>query len=129
MNSRKAQDAPLILQPDPEAAKELDDYQAEMAIRNRRVMEQAVSAVNRAPRANSGPAKGNLRGETRGEAVWRILSDGGWHKTTEFLGWQTGGSEGTRRLRELRKLGYRIEKRRIKGSAQWLYRLTGKDEK
>lgn len=35
-----------------------------------------------------------------------------------------GGSEGLRRLRELRKTGYPIEKQRKPGSAAFQYRMT-----
>lgn len=38
---------------------------------------------------------------------------------------EVGGSEGLRRLRELRAQGHPIEKRRVKGKIAWEYRLKG----
>lgn len=54
-------------------------------------------------------------------AVLRLLADGHWHTTAEISSAEVGGSEGTRRLRELRREGYEIQKRRH--SDQYEYRL------
>ena len=72
---------------------------------------------------------------TRRNLVFRLMSDGKWHKTMDICGAVVGGSEGTRRLRELRKEceeGLRsgwstIEKRRVSGSTQYEYRLVPGD--
>lgn len=61
----------------------------------------------------------------RWESVLIVLSDGLWHKTMSFLT-PACGSEGLKRLRELRQRGLPIEARRIEGSAQWEYRLKTK---
>ena len=39
-----------------------------------------------------------------------------------------GGSEGTRRLRELRQMGYKIDAHRLIGSTQWVYVLVGEPD-
>lgn len=65
--------------------------------------------------------------QTRRDSVLRLLKDGAWHKTMELNAPDIGGSEGTRRLRELRALGHAIEKRKAKDpedGTQWEYRLT-----
>jgi hypothetical protein len=68
---------------------------------------------------------------TRRIAVWAVLADGAWHTTMEINAVDVGGSEGCRRLRELRvecrdgkRTGWRdIECRRSPGdSTQWEYR-------
>lgn len=41
---------------------------------------------------------------------------------------EIGGTEGTRRLRELRQTGYRIEAYRVPGSSQWAYVLISEPE-
>jgi len=53
--------------------------------------------------------------------VFMLLQDGGWHTTASICSPQFGGTEGTRRLRELRKIGYQIEKRRY--ADQYEYRM------
>lgn len=63
--------------------------------------------------------------KTRKQKVLDLLADGQWHKTAEICRWEVGGSEGTRRLRELRNDGVAIEKRKAKGSTQYEYRLSG----
>ena len=55
------------------------------------------------------------------ERVLSLLKDGGWYTTVEIN--NMGGTEGTRRLRELRANGYRIEKRKVAGSTMYEYRL------
>jgi hypothetical protein len=68
---------------------------------------------------------------TRRIAVWALLSDGQWHTTMEINAVDVGGSEGCRRVRELRaecRSGKRtgwadIECNRVTGdSTQWVYR-------
>lgn len=64
------------------------------------------------------------------------MSDGRWHPTAQVCHPEIGGSEGTRRLRELRKLvrsgeipGFvDIEKRTREGSTQYEYRLAKSPE-
>lgn len=58
------------------------------------------------------------------EDVRELLLDGRWHTTSEINNVLVGGSEGTRRLRELRAEGAVIHKRRICGSSQFEYRLV-----
>jgi len=69
--------------------------------------------------------------KTRRARVWRMLLDGKWHTTMDINDVAVGGSEGCRRLRELRgecsrgKLPGVILKRRVRGkSTQYEYRLV-----
>lgn len=71
----------------------------------------------------------------RRTAVWMLLLDGEWHTTAEIC--TVGGTEGTRRLRELRKdvrdgkiAGFcNIVKRPVGGeSTQWEYMLLTDNE-
>lgn len=59
--------------------------------------------------------------------VLDVLWDLQWHDGHELTHPSVGGSEGLRRLRELRDLGAPIEKRKkpVRGSTTWQYRLTG----
>ena len=62
--------------------------------------------------------------ETRKQKVLKVLSDNEWHAGYELTRASTGGSEGLRRLRELRADGYNIEgPRSMKGRTTMLYRL------
>jgi hypothetical protein len=61
---------------------------------------------------------------THKEAVLKILSDGRWHRTTEFINPECG-SEGMRRLREVAKT-HALEKRKAERGAQWEYRLVSR---
>jgi hypothetical protein len=61
---------------------------------------------------------------TRRELVLSLLQDGEWHSTSGINHPAVGGSEGTRRLRELRELGYPIEKHRREGHDDYEYRLV-----
>ena len=63
----------------------------------------------------------------RRRAVAWLLSDLDWHSTAEINSPAIGGSEGTRRLREIRAAGSIIEKRRRADSDQFEYRLWGGD--
>lgn len=59
----------------------------------------------------------------RAEVLAR-LRRGGWVNGTELATEECGGSEGLRRLRELRKGGHVIVKRKVPGSNTWEYRLV-----
>lgn len=59
---------------------------------------------------------------TRRDAVLALLMSGGWHDTMAIHA--VGGTSATRRLRELRKNGQPIEKRRKHGSELYEYRLA-----
>ena len=61
--------------------------------------------------------------ETRRKAVLDLLSDGQKHKTSEISSPETGGTDGTRRLRELRAEGHNICKEKDAETDQWLYWL------
>ena len=62
--------------------------------------------------------------EGRRRMVAALLRDMEWHTTAEINAPDVGGSEGTRRLRELRAVGYIIDQRRRENSDQWEYRLN-----
>jgi hypothetical protein len=58
-------------------------------------------------------------------AVLSVLKDGQWHDGPELTHPEVGGSEGLRRLRELRAKGYMIEMRiKAKGKTTRQYRLA-----
>lgn len=60
-------------------------------------------------------------GERR-QRVFRLMSDGRWHRTSEISSPLWGGSEGTRRLRELRE-AFVIEKRKYGNTDEYEYRM------
>jgi|WetSurSiteA1Bulk_404760.scaffolds.fasta_scaffold39427_2 hypothetical protein len=61
----------------------------------------------------------------RQRRVYDVLKDGEWHDGPELTHPAVGGSEGLRRLRELRAKGYTIEMRRkAKGRTTRQYRLV-----
>jgi hypothetical protein len=68
--------------------------------------------------------------DARREQVWNLLLDEEWHTTAEISSAAVGGSEGTRRLRELRArcavhlLPGCIEKRKALEGTQYEYRLA-----
>jgi len=62
--------------------------------------------------------------EGRRGMVLDLLNDGEWHKGSEISGPDVGGSEGLRRLRELREAGYTIDKIKDPCGDGYLYRLT-----
>jgi len=72
--------------------------------------------------------------ETRYSLVLGLMSDGRWHTTMEINAVTRGGSEGCRRLREMRADGHEVEKKRASahdpvlfaGSTQFVYRLVAK---
>lgn len=55
--------------------------------------------------------------------VAKLLASGRWHSGPEICDPNVGGSEGLRRLRELRAQGWDIEKRRIPNSDAFEYRV------
>jgi len=59
--------------------------------------------------------------ETRRNNVLRLLEDGKWHSTAEINSPEVGGTEGTRRLRELRQMGHEIMKRKHAGHDDFEY--------
>ena len=62
----------------------------------------------------------------RQQAVHDVLVDGDWHSGPELCHPRAGGSEGLRRVRELRAKGAIIEKRlQRKGNTTREYRLIG----
>ena len=61
--------------------------------------------------------------DTREKLVFNLLRDERWHTTGEINSPALGGSEGTRRLRELRKKGYPIEKRKDQNGDAYEYRM------
>jgi len=66
--------------------------------------------------------------ETRRAAVLKLLSDGKPHTTMEINAVDCGGSEGTKRVRELRAEGHNIDARPAsselgRDTSQWLYQL------
>ncbi len=60
---------------------------------------------------------------SRRENVLNLLADGLWHGTVEICSADVGVTEGCRRLRELRKAGWHVEKRKMSNSTQFEYRL------
>lgn len=69
-----------------------------------------------------------LASATRRINVLALLGDGEGHTTAEINSAEVGGTEGTRRVRELRRDGYHIESRKRAGSTQWEYRWVGVDQ-
>jgi len=62
------------------------------------------------------------------EVLARLMAaDGKWVGGPELANRRCGGSEGLRRLRELRVLGYAIEKKQLEGHNYFSYRLTSGD--
>ena len=59
------------------------------------------------------------------EAVLRVhglMKDGAWYPAWDVIE-ASQQREGLRRMRELRRLGFYIEKRRMEGKRDWEYRL------
>ena len=63
----------------------------------------------------------NVSLETRRNNVLNLLGDGKWHLTAEINSPEVGGTEGTRRLRELRQMGHEIMKRKHAGHDDFEY--------
>jgi hypothetical protein len=62
----------------------------------------------------------------RAQVLGKLLrAEGAWVPGPELADSGTGGSEGLRRVRDLRAKGWKIEGRRIKGRDAWEYRLIG----
>lgn len=61
--------------------------------------------------------------------VLSIMRDGEWHSSQEIRlaagNWEREASEGLRRMRELRPMGWTVEKRRVRGTGKFEYRLKG----
>ena len=133
MNSRKAMDAPDFLVPkDQQTELEMAEWSAEMAIRDRDVLRKAIQRAapsdisdffHPTPAERSKPIVAPIPPGTRQKAILDVLADGLWHPGHELTGPKCGGSEGLRRLRELRAKGYRIEARKIQGRSSWQYKL------
>ena len=118
MNSRDALNVPLFLMSDEDRYRaEAEARWAREATRAGLTPDRGVAVPQNASKGHSSPVSGRCL------AVLKVLSDGRYHKTSEFLGPDKGGSEGMRRLRELKTRGYVIERRKINGSSQWEYRL------
>lgn len=60
----------------------------------------------------------------RRSLVFKLLLDGQWHSTSEIESPACGGSQGTRRVRELRAGGAQIVTRRRAGHDDYEYRMT-----
>lgn len=63
--------------------------------------------------------------DTQRGKVWTLMADGQWHSAGEILS-RSGGTEGLRRMRELRSLpGVEIERRRFENTGRsFYYKLT-----
>jgi hypothetical protein len=71
------------------------------------------------------PSQSHVHLGDRQLAVYNVLKDGEWHDGPELTHPAVGGSEGLRRLRELREKGYRIDMRRkAKGRTTRQYKLV-----
>lgn len=64
----------------------------------------------------------DLKGGRR--RVYELMKNGFWYSREEVCA-AAGGSEGLRRMRELRKY-YEVEKKRLEGRRCWIYRLRDK---
>ena len=121
MNSRDALDAPLFLQSDE------DRLKAEIQERWKdEKWKRSPIYATLADRAVAVPQDAKNGHSTRADRVLKVLSDGQWHPGHHLTGPEAGGSEGLRRLRELREKGYQIEMRKREGLASREYRLTGR---
>jgi hypothetical protein len=70
----------------------------------------------------------NLSSKTRRELVLDALRAAEWVDTATLSSKEVGGTEGLRRLRELRNAGFVIDKRRKKGSDQFEYHLVTEED-
>lgn len=66
----------------------------------------------------------NLSKKTRKQLVLEYLKEHNWVRTAELENERVGGTQGTRRVRELRAEGWSIEREPDPNSAQWRYRLV-----
>lgn len=60
-------------------------------------------------------------------AIIDFMSDGEWVSATSIIEW-CGQREALRRLRDLRSKGFTVERKRIKGSRDFHYRLFKSEE-
>mgnify|MGYP003137472652 CR=1 FL=1 len=93
--------------------------------------QQAAKTVEEAPdvlaSVSTLTTKDKKRLKTARERVQDLMRDQQWHANHEITHPDVGGSEGMRRLRELRKTwdGWIIQKKRHgDGRGTWLYRAT-----
>lgn len=82
-----------------------------------------VIDVDREPRVSPDPYAPGLTRQQRVLAYLRGAGD--WVYGPELANASIGGSEGLRRLRELREQGWIIEERRRPGRQGWEYKLIG----
>ena len=118
MNSREAQDAPFFLMSDEERLK------AEIQERWNRAMPIPAPPPVRPMTTPQNARKWHPTGKER---VLAVLLDRRWHFGHELCVPEVGGSEGLRRLRELRK-DWIIEMRKRDGRASREYRLIDRKE-
>ena len=59
--------------------------------------------------------------------VGKLMADGGWYDDTRIIE-VSGQREGLRRMRELRREGFSVERRRIPNTRQFQYRLVLDDK-
>ena len=89
-----------------------------------RAINQATSVTDVLDTVNALTPPDKKRLKTNREKVKNLMMDNQWHPATEIR--EVGGAEGLRRLRELRKDGYVVTKRRIKeGRGSFEYRVCG----
>lgn len=67
-----------------------------------------------------------MKGTTARERVYNALRSRRWTPGFDLTSPEVGGSEGLRRVRELRAQGFEIKTRRIEGSNAFEYRLAGR---
>lgn len=67
-----------------------------------------------------------MNGTTARERVYNLLRSRRWTAGYDITSPQVGGSEGLRRLRELRSQGWEIKSRRMEHGNSHEYRLVGK---
>lgn len=67
-----------------------------------------------------------MKGTTARQRVYNALKSRRWTPGYELTTPEVGGSEGLRRLRELRAEGFEIKTRRMENSNAFEYRLVGR---
>lgn len=85
-----------------------------------------VGSAEEAARIIDGAPAYPLHKLSHRKAVEAVLANGGWHTPSGIasLVGATGTSSITRRIREYRARGATIEKRRIEGASEYMYRLV-----
>lgn len=102
----------------------LEEEEESPIVAIQRAMNQANSVTDVLDTVNALTPPDKKRLKTNREKVKNLMMDNQWHPATEIR--EVGGSEGLRRLRELRKDGYVVTKRRIKeGGGSFEYRVCG----